>query len=323
MGAADASSGALLDKSAITTLPIRDSVLDNQSKSNRVPLAIGPQTRYIISTSGRLTSLRRYRRLLEDILRLDVAYIPFHSGDASNPCVSPVKFANALRSFPCIGGAISRDIKHSIIPYLDELDDTAASVQSVNTVVLRNNGNGMVRLVGYNTDVLGFRKAIEVGMRNSGISVRTAICYGYGGVVSVVVAVLQSLGIEVSITGRRLDEAQRRAQELGCKVWKPQDGMGPVDLFVNAAPVTDHPLDQAPNFLESLAGCSLVFDHEMPGKYLHKHCSANGIHLIPGTDMYYPQMLAQWKLFLEGVFDEPLSESSLQDALHAADSESA
>ena len=54
------------------------------------------------------------------------------------------------------------------------------------------------------------------------------------------------------------------------------------DLFVNAAPVTDEPLKNAVNFLPTLEGCSLVFDHELVGTELIKYCRANNVIHIPG-----------------------------------------
>ncbi len=64
------------------------------------------------------------------------------------------------RGLNSIGGAISCDIKHDVIPYLDIIDESAKEVQSVNTVV-RKRGTNV--LVGYNTDVYGFREAITNG----------------------------------------------------------------------------------------------------------------------------------------------------------------
>jgi len=44
----------------------------------------------------------------------------------------------------------------------------------------------------------------------------------------------------------------------------------------------------------------VAFDHEMPGVMLQAYCKKELIHWIPGKAMYYPQMLAQWELFLGG-----------------------
>jgi shikimate dehydrogenase len=261
-----------------------------------VSFVISPKTKYIISTSGRISSLQRYRKLLQELLKLDVAYLPFHTGSDENPIIDPQKFAYALKGLPCIGGAISKDIKHGIVPFLDELDESAATVQSVNTVLVLKNG----KLLGYNTDVLGFRFAIQQGIVNSKIHVNTAVCYGYGGVASVVVHVLQSMNIEVFLSGRNLKNAEERAKELKCQVWKSTEE---IDLFVNATPASESPLEKADNFLDGLRTAKIVFDHEMPGKYLQEYVREHNLFYIPGTDMYYTQMESQWSLFLDGIVD--------------------
>lgn len=96
--------------------------------------------------------------------------------------IDPRCFASALRGLNAIGGAISRDIKHGILPHLDAMDPLAAAVKSVNTVVKGPDG----LLTGYNTDAHGFREAIAAGVANIEPPVKTAVVYGYGGVFSVV-----------------------------------------------------------------------------------------------------------------------------------------
>lgn len=267
----------------------------NNIDKEKASILIGANTRLIISTSGRLKSIERYRKLLQDILKVDIAYIPINSGNDIKKEIDPSKFAAALRGMPCIGGSISRDIKYAIIPYLDEIDDLAKSIQSVNTVTVKN---GVLK--GYNTDAFGFQKAILEGLLDSKLDVKTAVCYGYGGVASVVTTSLQAMGIEVYLTGRNGDTAGVRARELGVQHWNGQK----VDLFVNATPASTQPLDLAPNFLGSLESCKIAFDHEMPGIYLTEYCRTNDIYFIEGTKMYYPQMYKQWSLFLEGIVDE-------------------
>lgn len=257
---------------------------------------ISANTKFILSTSGRVTSLQRYKKLLQDILQVDIAYIAINSGNIDNPAIDPKRFIDALRGMPCIGGAISRDIKQTVVPFLDELDDIAKSVQSVNTVVVLADG----RLKGYNTDALGFRTAIMNGLSRSNLQIKNAVCYGYGGVASVVVTVLKQLGYKVYLSGRNLDKAVEKGKELEVEVWSVGTS---VDLFINATPASEYPLHEAPNLLEIIQTCKAVFDHEMPGKYLLEYCDSNGIFHIKGTEMYYPQMFEQWKLFLNGIVD--------------------
>lgn len=249
-------------------------------------------TKYIISTSGRPTSIRRYERLLQEILGLNIAYIPISSVDEAAK-ILPEDFVHAIRGLGAIGGAISKDIKGKVIDHLDELDELATRVQSVNTVIRRGD-----RLVGYNTDAHGFEVAIRQGI--AGMGIETALVYGYGGVFNVVYHVLKNLGLKVYVTGRRSEAVAQINEQYGLK---PHDG-SPKQLFINASPVTDKPLSEAPGFVEAVQGSEVVFDHEMPGQYLLDFCNAHGIKHIPGTAMYYPQMYRQWALFLEGMVDE-------------------
>jgi shikimate 5-dehydrogenase len=185
-----------------------------------VYMKITAKTKFIVSTSGRVSSVKRYTVLLQEILGLDYAYIPINNQE--NGPIDPAAFAATLKGMNCVGGAISRDIKHTIIPHLDVVDDFAAQIGSVNTVIVKRTEDRRSQLYGYNTDAVGFRVAIDNALRSSGVQVTKAICYGYGGVTSVVVQVLKSLGITTYITGRRLDEAERRAGELGAEVCGPE-----------------------------------------------------------------------------------------------------
>jgi shikimate dehydrogenase len=266
--------------------------------SNGVTFRITSKTKYILSTSGRITSLQRYQKLLQQLLCVDIAYLPFHTGDVNNPIIDPQCFASALKGMPCIGGAISKDIKQSIVPFCDELDETAKQVASVNTVIVTENR----KLIGYNTDAFGFRYAIDQGMKNSSIQVKTAVCYGYGGVASVVVNILRNMGICVYLCGRNLSTAQTKAQELQCEVWSKETNES-FDLFVNATPASESPLSEAANLLEAISTAKIAFDHEMPGKYLKEYCHEKGIFHISGYEMYFPQMELQWGLFLNGLVD--------------------
>ncbi len=255
-------------------------------------MKLAASTQYIISTSGRATSIRRYERLLQEILGLNMAYLPISPIDEETK-IQPEDFVNAIQGLGAIGGAISKDIKGKVINHLDELDELAERVQSVNTVIRKGN-----HLKGYNTDAYGFEVAIKSGIE--GLGVKTALVYGYGGVFNVVYHVLKNLGMEVFVCGRRSEAVTQVNEQYGLT---PHDGT-PKHLFVNASPVTDSPLEEAPGFLEAVRGSQVVFDHEMPGQYLMDYCALHGIRYIPGTEMYYPQMYRQWALFLDGLVRE-------------------
>lgn len=77
--------------------------------------------------------------------------------------------------------------KELVMPYLDEIDDAARAVGSVNTVVNRGG-----RLIGYNTDVDGLTALIRrVGADPAG---KPALIFGSGGTAHTARAVLKALG---------------------------------------------------------------------------------------------------------------------------------
>ena len=54
------------------------------SSASHQLVPIGPTTKFILSTSGRPASARRYKVLLTDLLQLDVVYMPI-SSDSVGP----------------------------------------------------------------------------------------------------------------------------------------------------------------------------------------------------------------------------------------------
>jgi shikimate dehydrogenase len=64
---------------------------------------------------------------------------------------------------PLIGFNVTVPHKTSIIPYLTKISDEASAIQAVNTVVItRNKIDQKIELHGYNTDVDGFAKSLEI-----------------------------------------------------------------------------------------------------------------------------------------------------------------
>lgn len=135
--------------------------------------------------------------------------------------------------------------KKSVIPYCDELSETARKIGSVNTLVRRSDGT----LYGDNTDAYGFEALIE----NSGISVADKKCLvlGTGGAAVTVCAVLESLGAKEVLTISRSGENNYN------NLSKHADA----DIIVNATPVGMYPNNgEKPLDLSIFKSCSGVLD---------------------------------------------------------------
>lgn len=99
--------------------------------------------------------------------------------------------------------------KQAVLPFIDELDQEAATLGAVNTIVVKG-----ARLEGSNTDCPGFAQAlIETGYAASG---RPALVLGAGGAARSVVLALARLGASpLWVAARRLAQARALCAELG------------------------------------------------------------------------------------------------------------
>jgi len=164
--------------------------------------------------------------------------------------LTPAKLAGAmsdLRSDERILGAnVTIPHKESVIAFLDELDPLAARIGAVNTISRKG-----TRLKGWNTDVEGFRRALDEqlpsparGGGQGGGAQRVAII-GAGGAARAVAAALQPAA-EIWVIARNLDQARRLCRDLEItrggpvEVDQMQETVARAQLVVNATP-TDLP----------------------------------------------------------------------------------
>ena len=92
--------------------------------------------------------------------------------------------------------------KKKVIPFLDSLSPEAEKTQSVNTIVFEK-GN----LIGYNTDIIGFDKAIKT--LNFNMKDKKILILGAGGVVPSIVFALKEMNVsEISISNRTKQKAE-------------------------------------------------------------------------------------------------------------------
>jgi len=88
--------------------------------------------------------------------------------------------------------------KESIIPYLDNLEETARQIGAVNTIKIRRDGNNY-SLEGFNTDVIGFRDSFLPLLRKHD---KSALVLGSGGASKAVIHVLKELKMSYLIVSR-------------------------------------------------------------------------------------------------------------------------
>jgi shikimate dehydrogenase len=121
--------------------------------------------------------------------------------------------------------------KNAVIPYLDKLSPEAEQTQSVNTILLTND-----ILVGHNTDIPGFTKAVK-GL-NFNFKGKKIFILGAGGVVPSIIFALKKMDVsEIIITNRtrqKADDLKNLFENLNIKDW---GNIPEFDVIINATSV--------------------------------------------------------------------------------------
>jgi shikimate dehydrogenase len=140
------------------------------------------------------------------------------------------------------GFQITAPHKQAVMPLLDEIEPTAAAIGALNCVEVTDDG----RLIGFNTDVVGFMAGAAHLMQGP-VTGRRVVVVGTGGAARSAVHGIAAEGPErLTVVGRSSEAAAALAQQLGADV--PATGLGlsdPVvaehlgsaDLLVNATSV--------------------------------------------------------------------------------------
>lgn len=125
--------------------------------------------------------------------------------------------------------------KEKVIPFLDEISDTAATIGAVNVIKITREPGDMYfyRLAGYNTDYIGFKKSIEPLLQPQ--IHRKALILGTGGASKAVSKALIDLGLEYRFVSRSAGENRFTYDELTPEIMKD------FTVIVNASPVGTFP----------------------------------------------------------------------------------
>ena len=111
------------------------------------------------------------------------------------------KILSDVRANKFHGINVTVPFKNTVIPFLDQLSDTAQKTQSVNTIFKKQN-----KLVGDNTDVYGFSEAIK--LTNFNLTNKKALILGAGGVVPSVLLALKNMGFnQITLSNRTKEKA--------------------------------------------------------------------------------------------------------------------
>lgn len=121
--------------------------------------------------------------------------------------------------------------KKAVIPFLDQLTHEAVKTQSVNTIYLHEN-----KLMGHNTDIIGFKKSIKNFKYD--INNKEVFILGAGGVVPSIIFALTQMGVSKIIVSNRSKEKADNLKNLFQNIEILNWGKIPnFDMIVNATSV--------------------------------------------------------------------------------------
>ena len=193
---------------------------------------IGSPIRHSLSPAMHTAALRA--------LQVDALYAPFEVPPAF---VSPILRGLILSGVE--GLNVTVPLKETVLPLMDRLDPAARAVGAVNTIVIRNR-----RTVGYNTDGVGFRRAVQE-LRWAPRRVNAVVLGAGGAARALVWELTRTAGSCVTIANRHPGRAQRLARWVAVQrpracvraVSLSRVSLEDANLLVNATTIGMRPAD--------------------------------------------------------------------------------
>jgi len=187
------------------------------------------------------------------------------------------------------GLSVTIPYKEAVMPFLDELAESAKAVAAVNCIEFLPDG----RLCGHNTDVIGFGNTLMPLLE--GRKIDKALVLGSGGAAKAVCFVLKNLGITPIIVSRMPKANQINYKDLDKKILSEHK------LIVNCSPLGTFPnVDTYPNIpYQFLSKSHILYDlvyNPEETSFMQKG-KEQGALVCNGLEMLHKQAEAAWEIW--------------------------
>ena len=183
--------------------------------------------------------------------------------------------------------------KEQVIPYLDELDKDTAKIGAVNVIKIIRPSKGKIKLVGYNSDIIGFTQSIEPLLQPHHTK---ALILGTGGASKAVYHGLANLGIRSTFVSR----TKKRDNILTYSELTPEI-MQEHTVIVNTTPLGMYPkVDFCPDIpYDQLTPNHLLYDllYNPSETLFMKKGMERGATVKNGLEMLLLQAFAAWEIW--------------------------
>ena len=249
---------------------------------------ISRDTTLCMSLSARPSNFgTRFHNYLYEALGLDYVYKAFTTTDLSAAI-------GGVRALGIRGCAVSMPFKEAVIPLVDELDDSARTIESVNTLV-----NAAGHLKAYNTDYLAIGKLLREYRVAPEISF---VLRGSGGMSKAVACALKDAGFRNGVIVARNEAAGRSLADRYGFGWQADVAELRAEMLINVTPIgmAGGPEAETLAFDEAaIDAASVVFDVVAmpPETPLIRAARRHGKPVITGAEVFAIQAVEQFVLY--------------------------
>ena len=213
-------------------------------------------------------------------LNMNAIYKSFYSDDIK-------KSIEAVKSLGIKGFALSMPFKIEALDYVDEVEDSARKIGSINTVV---NKDGYLK--GYNTDYIGFIKSISPILNKKH---KKALLLGSGGASKSIIFGLEKLNISSIVVSRSKEKGNVTYEELNNEI------INASQIIINCTPIGTFPkINKCPKipykYINSEHICYDLIYNPLESKFL-KESKKNNATIINGMTMLKIQAEESWKIW--------------------------
>ena len=218
--------------------------------------------------------------------KIDAQYVNFE--------ISDIKYIkNVLKENPNLNGLnVTIPYKEQVIPYLDDLDEDARLIGAVNVIKFTKGFLGKTKLIGYNSDIIGFKRSIEPLLDSSH---RKAVILGTGGASKAVMHGLKQLGVGTTFVSRTPKEHCITYQDVTPELLESYTvivNTTPLGMFPNVDACPDIPYD-------ALTPKHLLYDllYNPDETLFMKKGKEHGAVVKNGLEMLLLQAFAAWEIW--------------------------
>jgi shikimate dehydrogenase len=213
------------------------------------------------------------------------------------------EFPSLIESITDFGGMnVTIPYKQVVIPFLDELNNEARAIGAVNVIRKEINADGKLRLIGYNSDLFGFRESIRPLIRELRQRLKLSPCdklealvLGTGGASKAVLYALEQLGIPTQVVSRNQAPGQITYPQLS------QEHYERYQIVVNTTPLGMSPkFNTCPELdYQQFGNGHLLYDlvYNPDQTLFLKNGEERGCLVKNGLEMLHLQADAAWEIW--------------------------